>query len=550
MSPPEPHHLALFSLVPLNERAERVLAHLSNQHLVSQVKDGRLGLNIGHVRSMSRDNATLATLGRNGDVTVDSCSISKIQCSFEIDPDTKVIMFYDRSHGQTSQVSGDNATPFEYGRPRKAVVQNNVNTIIGMGGTRRNLIQFQLIWHCNPRNTMERVKDRERRILAENPRLARTIDEADTVLPSQRETRITTSGPQRLKTRYDKGERLGSGAFGLVHQALDLDTGKLMAVKIIRRPAGPMQQEWVNLKREVQILSRLKHTHIVEYISSQGWDGPEVEIFMGLKEGTLHSLILSLPSADFHDLATTVLHHMLKAIDCLAMNDIIHRDIKPENILYVSGQDRPHFQLGDFGFSKQAHFATSEVGSPIYMAPEMKQRVKQTHKADVWSLFVTILWTLNVNGFREELDRQDTLEDARSIMLAAAAAPMMNNIREMIIVNPEERASAAQMLVKCFQGEGLSTPQNQIPPLIAPAETDSAAPAAAVHGSSAAQPRAWRRNTNQYPAAGIENARARLRPLNGPRNRRRQALGPNYSVNRAIPGSFPSDATDTSPSKE
>lgn len=271
---PEPHPLALFSLVPLNERAERVLAHLSNQHLVSRVEDGSLGLNIGHVRSISGNDNTLATLGRNGDVTVDSSSISKTQCSFEVDPDTKVIMFYDRSHSQTSQVSGDNATPFGYGRPRKAVVQKDVNDIIGMGGTRLNLLQFKLIWHCTPKNTTKRVKDRESSLLAENPRLAQTIDEADTVLPSQRETRIITSGPEHSRTRYVRGDRLGSGAFGVVYQALDLYTGKHMAVKIIKRPDGPMQQEWGKLKREVQILSSIQHVSedILYFWDIQGID--------------------------------------------------------------------------------------------------------------------------------------------------------------------------------------------------------------------------------------------------------------------------------------
>jgi len=41
----------------------------------------------------------------------------------------------------------------------------------------------------------------------------------------------------------------------------------------------------------------------------------------------------------------------------------------------------------------------------------------------------------------------------------------MSQIREMAIFNPEKRASAAQMLVKCFNGEGLSTPRNQVPAL-------------------------------------------------------------------------------------
>jgi len=38
----------------------------------------------------------------------------------------------------------------------------------------------------------------------------------------------------------------------------------------------------------------------------------------------------------------------------------------------------------------------------------------------------------------------------------------MSRIQEMAIVNLERRASAAQMLVKCYNGVGLSTPRNQV----------------------------------------------------------------------------------------
>lgn len=198
-----PHPLALFSLKAIGERAEEVVAHPSNQHLVSTL-DGNHVLDIGHVRSMG-NTTTLATLGRNGDVFVGGSSISRIQCSFEIEPTSKVVMFYDRSHNGSSQVSGKNATPLEHGRSRKVVVQQDVNTVIGMGGVGRDLVQFELQWHlARHSETMDLVKDGETATLEENPRLARTIDEADTTLPSRRGTRMHTPGPQLPRMRYRK----------------------------------------------------------------------------------------------------------------------------------------------------------------------------------------------------------------------------------------------------------------------------------------------------------------------------------------------------------
>jgi hypothetical protein len=189
MPRPCPHPFALFSLVPdppENERAKDVIAHPDNSHLVSTLPNGTLALDVGfHIRGKS--SKTLATLGRgvDTDIFVEGSSIAKVQCSFEIDLDTGVVMFYDRSHGCTSQVFGENAMPFEYERVRKVLVQKGLNTIIGMGGERRNLVQFKLEWHQDPTQTAETIKDYDALPCGrvENPRLARTVDEAPTDLP-------------------------------------------------------------------------------------------------------------------------------------------------------------------------------------------------------------------------------------------------------------------------------------------------------------------------------------------------------------------------------
>ena len=102
MPRPEPHPLALFSLVPLNDRAVAVLNHPDNSHLVSLVPIKQVfGIEVGfHIKSSSR--YTLATLGRNGDITVEGSSISRIQCSFEIHEEFGTVILYDRSNSQTT----------------------------------------------------------------------------------------------------------------------------------------------------------------------------------------------------------------------------------------------------------------------------------------------------------------------------------------------------------------------------------------------------------------------------------------------------------------
>ncbi|KLJ10845.1 hypothetical protein EMPG_09859 [Blastomyces silverae] len=456
MPPSQRHPYTLFSLVPLNERAKEVISDPENQHLTSTQANGTVVLDIGfHIRSRSHD--TLATLGRgnDADIYVSGSMISKIQCSFEVETESNVIMLYDRSYGQTTQVLGDGAIPFEHGRSRKVVVLDQVNAIIGMGGVARNLVQFKLQWHFDPFSMMNSVKNWKGLCIpcVDKPRLARTIDESDTVLGSQRVTRPHTVAQGSLIMRYFKLSFLGSGAFGEVHRAVDMDSGRLMAVKILTPPGNGSEEALLNwrrsryysLKREVEAISHLSHPHIVEYIASQGWGDGKVEIFMGLKQGSLESLCLS--GATFNKDA--LFNQMLLALCYLADKNIIHRDVKPENILYVTAENGHRFQLGDFGVCNVAYQARTVIGTQIYMAPEVALGGEQTPKADVWSLFVTMVWTLNCQGFREKsrqfLSNADIYKAIDSI---AANEQRVSDIKEMAVPDPRNRASALDMLQK------------------------------------------------------------------------------------------------------
>uniref|UniRef100_A0A8B9FED4 non-specific serine/threonine protein kinase n=1 Tax=Amazona collaria TaxID=241587 RepID=A0A8B9FED4_9PSIT len=65
-----------------------------------------------------------------------------------------------------------------------------------------------------------------------------------------------------LKHRYEFLETLGKGAYGKVKKARER-SGKLVAIKSIRKDKIKDEQDLVHIRREIEIMSSLNHPHII-----------------------------------------------------------------------------------------------------------------------------------------------------------------------------------------------------------------------------------------------------------------------------------------------
>jgi len=89
-----------------------------------------------------------------------------------------------------------------------------------------------------------------------------------------------------------------------------------------------------------------------------------------------------------------ILKYTLHGLKYLHEIPILHLDIKAPNILLTESGD---IKLADFGVSKQLTQsgenlqATSYVGSPLFMAPEVIAKSAYNYTADIWSLGITLI---------------------------------------------------------------------------------------------------------------------------------------------------------------
>lgn len=195
---------------------------------------------------------------------------------------------------------------------------------------------------------------------------------------------------------------------------------------------------------------------------------------MDVKPGNVETLIEKDIFIKNPKSTTALLFQMLQALDYLANENIIHRDVKPANILYSPDSlDGSYlFQLADFGLANLAPRAWTDAGTQEYKAPEIDANPPQpqTPKLDVWSLFVTLAVAMDEASIRSK-PMYNTGFRIKAIHEAANSGDF-RALRNMVAVDPSQRASAGDMLDGLFHGAGRVTPRK----VVVRAGTEKAAP--------------------------------------------------------------------------
>lgn len=250
----ESHPLTLFALIGRNAEAKKVIEHPLNAHLVSVVEKENgirhAGLDIGfHILSKwdGASNTTLATIGRGygADICVEHPEISRIQCCFSFNPKTGIVLIQDWSnsgggHGSTG-FHGPNAETFDPQKIcRRVVVTPFLNTQLGMGRLSRNLLRFELVWQRTPSN------ENNNRL----PGSVYNVIDPGAVQALQHQT--------RRRIRRSRFSPIGQGISEKVSKVVDVDTGRLMAVKKIRIKDSE-HDRW---QAEAKSISNLNHVSI------------------------------------------------------------------------------------------------------------------------------------------------------------------------------------------------------------------------------------------------------------------------------------------------
>ncbi|MBB5154853.1 serine/threonine-protein kinase [Saccharopolyspora phatthalungensis] len=195
--------------------------------------------------------------------------------------------------------------------------------------------------------------------------------------------------------RYRLQQQIGSGAMGVVWQAVDERLHRTVAVKQLLLQPGYTPEETEEARqrsmREGRIAARLQHQNAIVVFDVAEDEGHPVLVMEYLPSQSLASVIDEqgvLPPLQVARIGVQV----AGALAAAHMAGIVHRDLKPGNILLG---DNNIAKITDFGISRAiGDVAVTKsgilAGTPAYLAPEVALGRDPAPASDVFSLGSTL----------------------------------------------------------------------------------------------------------------------------------------------------------------
>jgi DNA-binding SARP family transcriptional activator len=230
--------------------------------------------------------------------------------------------------------------------------------------------------------------------------------------------------------RYQVERVIGRGRSSTVYLAQDLRHRRPVALKVLHR-AATSSLEGMRFTRELMLLARLRHPHILPLYDSGQADGVLYYVTPYVEGGSLRTRLAARPPLA-PTAALALAHEVAEALDYAHRHNALHRDVTPEHILIEDG----HALVAGFGIARALNSAFEArltepgcaLGSPDYRSPEQARGVDVLDgRADVYSLGCVLYEMLAgaplpAPGAAREAALAALPEEVRPIVAGAVAA--------------------------------------------------------------------------------------------------------------------------------
>ncbi|MFG2002858.1 cellulose binding domain-containing protein [Spirillospora sp. NPDC048911] len=258
---------------------------------------------------------------------------------------------------------------------------------------------------------------------------------------------------QSLGGRYRLVVPLGSGGMATVWRAHDTVLERAVAVKVPHEngPADWPEESTRRLQQEAKAAARLAHPNITG-VYDYGEEGDLPYVVMELLDGESLAARLEDGPLSWTE-AAGIGAQLADALAAAHALGVVHRDVKPANVFLTP----TGVKVLDFGiaFTASARHDGPLLGTPAYVAPELRSGAEPEPSADIYSLGVTLAEAISGEP------AGNATEDLGSLDVPA---PMADLLASCVAEDPHERPAAATLSTALRRAAGLPVPDTPATP--------------------------------------------------------------------------------------
>jgi serine/threonine protein kinase len=195
--------------------------------------------------------------------------------------------------------------------------------------------------------------------------------------------------------QYILGDTLGSGGMGTVHSAIEVASGRRVAIKLPHPALAGNPNVSRRFRAEARAGAQLDHPNTIRVVDFGGEDGDLFLVMEYVGGVPLDQLVVDEGPLDTRG-AVDVLRQLLAALEHAHAWGILHADVKTANLLVESTAEAPlHARLIDFGLARFSGESMHDgdrmlSGTPDYLAPELIEGGAPTIASDLYAAGVVL----------------------------------------------------------------------------------------------------------------------------------------------------------------